>query len=142
MGIMSRHIEAWCPRKAEDCTKVKELIPAAWHKALCAGCGQKVDCARWSWEASLNDSERQAAREELAKHPWRPVTYESLYKAAFGLWSLDHPIMPGITYSVEETVERRDAMAEKDAETRALYLTGDITERGQLLGGGEKFRVD
>ena len=125
--------EVFCERAIKD--------TQSWHKDLCADCWQKGNCARWSWEASLNDSERQAARKELAKHPWRPVTYESLYKAAFGLWSLDHPIIPGITYSAEETTEHRDATAQRDAETRELYLAGDITERGSLLGGGEKFSI-
>jgi len=42
---MSRHIEARCDRKVED-TQVKELPPTAWHKALCADCWQKGNCAR------------------------------------------------------------------------------------------------
>jgi len=138
---MSRHIEAWCDRQVEG-VKVKELPSAAWSKDLCAGCWQKGNCARWSWEGCL-ESERQAAREELAKHPWRPVTYENLWKVAFGLWCLEHPLLKStIAYSENEIIERQDRIAADYAETRELYRSGDITERGRILdAGGEKYCV-
>jgi len=129
---MSRHIEAWCDRMViKNRTKVKETD--AWRKDLCAGCWQKGNCARWSWEGCL-ESERQAAREELAKHPWRPVTYENLWRAAFGAWCLTHPLLdPCIVLSEDEIIARQDRIAADRAETRELYRSGDITECGKLI---------
>jgi len=129
---MSRHIEARCDRQVEG-TQVKELPSAAWHKAFCADCWQKGNCARWDWE-QLTDAERQRAQEKLAKYPWRPVTYENLQRIAFGLWCLEHPLLKsGITYSEDEIIERQDRIAADRAETRELYRSGDITERGEII---------
>ena len=129
---MSRHIEAWCDRTViKNRTKVKQTD--AWHKALCAGCWQKGNCARWDWE-QLTNSERQAARKELAKYPWRPVTYENLSRVAFQLWCREHPpLRPCVTYSEDEIIARQDRIAADYAETRELYRSGVITECGKII---------
>jgi hypothetical protein len=117
--------EVFCEKKIKD--------SQSWHKALCADCWQKCNCARWDWE-QLTDAERQRAEKELAKHPWRPVTYENLSRIAFGFWCLEHPpLKSGITYSVKEIIERQDKIAADNAETRELYRLGDITERGEII---------
>jgi hypothetical protein len=82
----------------------------------------------------LTDAERRKARVELAKYPWRPVTYENLSRIAFKNWRLEHPLLKsGITYSVKEIIERQDRIAADNAETRELYRSGDITERGEII---------